>query len=742
MIKTRFFDKACLLSFVALICGSSFSSANADVTIDATSIAQSPEGVQIGDAQRVQSADGHAEIRLSHKGISVSLADSLSAESGTIRISFRLSSNWPSEARQTLFHVGDRSHTHVTLFAEKGRLTAVYKSDRDHHASIQYRESESWIALTNHEAIFGWHTKDDTIRFYLELDGKLVGQETGKLIEDWPNVGYLGARRSQQIWLGTLHSATLSSLYSTPAELLPGRRTVVVDGDRAVGECYNFWSINNFTSQHMFADPHYAQRVKQEKPFMKEVNCVRLLGGRVDGRNKWFQGVTEQHTRQKIVSSNFTDMTVYLKGILDAGYTPRIVLDNIPFAMSESGENAKYGNTRPATDLDVWHQYVQQAVTAMTNSFGIETVAKWRFRVGTEPDLYPGHWQGTKQEYLRHYDCTVDAVCSVIPNAQIGPGNVLNPSDSNKVNLHGQTKWGLDIVDHCGAGTNTWTGMTSTATEPCTRISFLQCSWYGRVGGSIDSINIAIQRMKDRLDRYPSLQGTPISIAEFGVLADEYGNRLYGGEGTEWSASWYAAIADRIYDLNVEQVHEWSQTTSGILRPRANVIGMLQQMHNGQRLPVAVEGESAAQAGALACLKNDTFFILLYNHRPQRDANIPEQIDLTLKSQQLDNDDQWTISEWAIDKEHGVFMHKLYEDCQRAGLEPLPKSPIFGGQPSRRFGPAVFKLLAENRKLYNQLAQPSRLQDEQSLTIVDGMATMNISMPGHSVRFLKIARRH
>ena len=149
----------------------------------------------------------------------------------------------------------------------------------------------------------------------------------------------------------------------------------------AQGVCYNFWSINNFTSQHMFADPGYGERIKRDKPFMKQVNCVRLLGGRHDGRNAWFKGVDENGK----VDCDFSEMIQYLRGIQDAGFTPRIVLDNIPTAMSEPGELAKYGNTRPAKDLKIWHEYVRQAVQAMVDAFGIETVSNGDFASAPNP---------------------------------------------------------------------------------------------------------------------------------------------------------------------------------------------------------------------------------------------------------------------------------------------------------------------------------------------------------------------
>ncbi len=65
---------------------------------------------------------------------------------------------------------------------------------------------------------------------------------------------------------------------------------------------------------------------------------------------------------------------------------------------------------------------------------------------GTEPDLRPAHWAGTREEYFAHYDYTVEAVRSVLPDARIGPGNILNPRYSKR--------WGLDIIDHLAKGAN------------------------------------------------------------------------------------------------------------------------------------------------------------------------------------------------------------------------------------------------------------------------------------------------
>ncbi len=706
------------------LCGQMY----ADLTIDADCLQEPPPGVRVGQAvDAVTVADSKA-LQFQNEGIAVPLASSLTAESGTVIVRFQVPQDWPSDARETLFHIGEQSHMHVTLFFNGGRLTAVYKSGEEHYAAINCRETANWEDGSWHEAVFSWKADGEVVEFYLELDSRLVGRQTGRLIRQWPEVGYIGARRIGQAWQGAIEWIRLSTTFTPPHELRPGRRSIVVDGNRAHGVCYNFWSINNFTSQHMFADPGYGERIKRDKPFMKQVNCVRLLGGRHDGRNAWFKGVDENGN----VECDFAGLIQYLRGIQDAGYTPRIVLDNIPTAMSDPGELAKYGNTQPAKDLKVWHEYICQAVQAMVDAFGAETVSDWRIRVGTEPDLNPGHWQGTKEEYLRHYDCTVDAVCSVLPDAEVGPGNVLNPAHADRVNGAGQKPWGLDIVDHCAKGTNTWTGDVGT------RMRFLECSWYGQVGRSIDSLDVAIGRMRDRLGRYPQFAELPVSIAEFAILQDEHNLRLWSGDITQWGASWYAAVADCIYDLDVQHVHEWAQSTAGILHPRTYVIGMLELMQGGQRLDVSVDGESAARAGAVSCFKNGRYYILLYNHRPWRTPSIPEEIDLTLKADSL-KDREWTVSQWGIDQDRGVYAHQLYADCEEAGLEPLPDSPIYGGNVALRFGRPVHKVLAENREKYAELAPPVVMREQESLAVSDGSAKLTIEMPGHSVRFLVIS---
>lgn len=99
----------------------------------------------------------------------------------------------------------------------------------------------------------------------------------------------------------------------------------------------------------------------------------------------------------------------------------------------------------------------------------------------------------------------------------------------------------------------------------------------------------SIRPIREHLDRYPALKHLPLEIHEFG-LSDENNSRLSGGECSEWSASWYAAIGDIAYRQGIRETYDWVYSAAGLLTPRGKVIQMLERMAGGQRLDVAATG--------------------------------------------------------------------------------------------------------------------------------------------------------
>jgi xylan 1,4-beta-xylosidase len=373
---------------------------------------------------------------------------------------------------------------------------------------------------------------------------------------------------------------------------------------------------------------------------------------------------------------------------------------------------------------------------SLVDRFGRDAVRRWRVRVGTEPDLYPGHWSGTREDYLRHYDHTVAAVCRVIPDADIGPGNILNPG------VHSSTpsqrdQWGLDIIDHAATGRNHVTGNQGTP------LRHFSCSWYGKIGQPIDSFDVAITRMRQRLDRYPHFTNVPVEVAEFSVLTDERGRRLHSGDSTQWSASWYAAVAQRVYALNVAQVHNWGYAWNDFHYPRAHVMTLLERMEGGQRLDCSAKGSSQARCGAIACRKDDRLFVLIFNHRPLRSPEIAERVALTIRDSAVSVDQSWTLSQWEIDAEHSTFIHAFHADCEAAGLVADDSFPQYGcgGRMFERYGPASRELFSRHREKYLALSRLAQTKDQVPIAVGDGHFRLAMDLPGHSVRLLRFEKQ-
>jgi xylan 1,4-beta-xylosidase len=226
--------------------------------------------------------------------------------------------------------------------------------------------------------------------------------------------------------------------YQGRAILSSPNANITIRADRPAGECHRFWTVMNCNRPQIFLDKEYVASMPRIKPYISQVNAVYLLGGRQPDRNVWYHGQNAAGT----LRVDFDGMIAQLKSMLDHGFTPWPVLDNVPYAMSNPPQNNVFGNTAPPADERVWEQYVELALRAMVKAFGQTTVSGWWFRVGTEPDYIPGHWAGTKEQYLDHYDHTVAALNRVVPEALVGPGNILNPVEGEYgVEVH--NPWGL-----------------------------------------------------------------------------------------------------------------------------------------------------------------------------------------------------------------------------------------------------------------------------------------------------------
>jgi len=341
-----------------------------------------------------------------------------------------------------------------------------------------------------------------------------------------------------------------------------------------------FWSVANFTfnNRRTFSKREDGMLLRNRSPFAREVVVDYILGGRIPEGEEYYHGLDEEGG----LMVDFTKLIRRVRHAVEAGYRPWIGLENVPPAMSDPVRWNTYGNSAPPADYDLFERYVRLAMQALVEAFGEETVANWSFIIATEPDLYPGHWSGSKEEFYTLLDHTLRPALQVVPGISISPGNILNPGyarrEKSAANPDGLVRsrdhWGLDIIDYMASGD------INTGGRNGSRMDFFSFSWYGRIGREMDTFDRAVSVTRERLSRYPQYADIPLDVREFAVLHDEEGRRFYAGDATEWAASFYAALARRVYEKGVRFVFEWDHATLGVLHPRGQVIRFLERMED------------------------------------------------------------------------------------------------------------------------------------------------------------------
>ena len=191
------------------------------------------------------------------------------------------------------------------------------------------------------------------------------------------------------------------------------KNTITIDAGQVVGKIYNLWDVRALNSPEKWLKKGYPEGIQSDSRHIKIINNVRAMGGKTNRTCEWFKGVDSRGNP----ICDFTGLYKIIDAQLRVGFTPWIVLDNVPWGMVANPVTNFYGQCHPPDDFNIWYKYIRKCAQGLVSRYGKHRVSKWRFRVGTEPNLFPKHWAGTKEQYFKHYDYTVAALESVISQA-------------------------------------------------------------------------------------------------------------------------------------------------------------------------------------------------------------------------------------------------------------------------------------------------------------------------------------
>jgi xylan 1,4-beta-xylosidase len=132
-------------------------------------------------------------------------------------------------------------------------------------------------------------------------------------------------------------------------------------------------------------------------------------------------GVYKEDNKGK-AEYNFQYIDALYDFLLSIGIRPFVELGFMPSALASGNETIFWwkGNVTPPKDYNKWEDLIRHLVQHFTERYGTEEVKNWYFEVWNEPNLSPGFWSGTQQDYFKLYEYTARAIKSVNADYKVG----------------------------------------------------------------------------------------------------------------------------------------------------------------------------------------------------------------------------------------------------------------------------------------------------------------------------------
>jgi xylan 1,4-beta-xylosidase len=136
---------------------------------------------------------------------------------------------------------------------------------------------------------------------------------------------------------------------------------------------------------------------------------------------------------------NFQYIDVLYDYILSIGMKPFVELGFMPEALASGRQTIFWwrGNVTPPKDYMKWEALIRNLTLHFTERYGTDEVKTWYFEVWNEPNLSPGFWTGTQEEYFKLYRYSVNAIKSVNKEYRVG-----GPATAGAA-------WEVETIDFC-----------------------------------------------------------------------------------------------------------------------------------------------------------------------------------------------------------------------------------------------------------------------------------------------------
>jgi xylan 1,4-beta-xylosidase len=449
---------------------------------------------------------------------------------------------------------------------------------------------------------------------------------------------------------------------------------VTVHAERVIAKIAPIWNLFGYD------EPNYTY-LPNEKKLLGELSAISsapvyvrvhnlLTTGDGTASLKW--GSTNVYTEDaagKPVYS-WTILDRIFDTFRDAPIKPLVEIGFMPEALSTHPEPYRHtfpdnklgdiftGWAYPPKDYDKWSQLVFHFVEHLRNRYGENEVKTWLWEVWNEPDI--AYWKGTREEYFRVYDVSVEAVLRALPGARMGGPDSTGPANPKAGDFL------RAFLEHCAHEKNFATRKTGS------KLDFISFHPKGSPKWEEGHVRMGVARQLESIEEgfrivqsFPEWRNTPIVLGE----SDPEGCAACSAKNNPQNAyrngALYAVytteVLDRIYSL-AEREHvnflgavTWAfefedqppfegfreLATNGIDKPVMNAFRMF-GMLDGQRVEATSSGalptedvvrngvKGQPDVGVIAARGDKRVEVMVWNYHDDDLAAADASIDLNV----------------------------------------------------------------------------------------------------------------
>src|SRR5580700_7719855 len=529
----------------------------------------------------------------------------------------------------------------------------------------------------------------------LMRDGSLCARNTSPLRRPIR----MNDRRSNSGWALLLFSIVLLCL---SGQLCSSQRTpqssnisIKVQADQSDGPMSPVWNYFGYDEPNYTYAPNGKKLLRELAALDAAPVYVRvhnlLTSGDGTASLKWGSTnvYTEDPSGRPIYSWTILDQifdafhSSGLKPLVEIGFMPE-VLSSHPkpyrhdFPRTPVSE-IYTGWAYPPKDYGKWSELVFQFVHHLRERYGDAEVKTWLWEVWNEPDI--DYWKGTREEFFKLYDVTIDATLRALPEARIGGPDSTGPGNSKAADFL------RAFLEHCAHGKNFANGGQGS------RLDFISFHPKGSPTWQGDHVQMGISRQLAAIEQgfkivasFREWKQTPVILGEsdpegcaacsaeknpqnlyrngplYGAYTVEVLNNILGLARQErvnvlGVVTWAFEFEDQPYFAGFREL-----ATNGVDKPVLNAFRMLGMLGNERVKATSSAGLAtedvvrdgvrvAPDVNAIAARKDREIEILVWNYH---DDDVPVSaapIDLTVSGLPADAK-RSLLEHFRVDSDH------------------------------------------------------------------------------------------